>query len=179
MWEVAFFPVPEEIIYSFLVYYLLDKRDWFTINFLPLGSRYGFFNYTFTYFVSLGVIQKRVTKVNFKYFNENFEEAWLFEKFIFDLDASSYSFKITCILSRQLISFKKMVVSSAKFTFSISWSPIYISLIILLALIQLGSTSATIMYKSIENRHAWQTSCVRMKESDRRPFILILDWILV
>ena len=75
MWEVAFFPVPEEIIYSFLVYYLLDKRDWFTINFLPLGSRNGFFNYTFTYFVSLGVIQERVTKVNFKYFNENFEEA--------------------------------------------------------------------------------------------------------
>ena len=56
------------------------------------------FCYTFTYFVPFGVIENRVTKVNFKYFNGNFAEAWLFEKFIIELDASSYSFKITCIL---------------------------------------------------------------------------------
>ena len=31
--EVVFFPVPEEIIYSLLVYYFLDKRAWFTIIF--------------------------------------------------------------------------------------------------------------------------------------------------
>ena len=134
---------------------------------------------TFTYFVSFGVIENRVTKVNFKYFNGNFAEAWLFEKFIFELDVSSYSFKITCILSRQVISLKKMVVLSAKFTILISWSPICIPLILLLALMKLASTSAAIMYKSIENRHPWQTSRVRVKGSDRRPFILILDWILV
>ena len=81
IWEVVFFPVPEKIVYSFLVYYFLNKRVWFTINFLPLFNR--------------------VTTVNSKYFNGNFAEAWLFEKFIFELDASSYSFKITCILSRQ------------------------------------------------------------------------------
>ena len=44
IWEVKFFPIPEEIAYSFLMYYLLDKRVWFTIIFfLPLSSRYGFF----------------------------------------------------------------------------------------------------------------------------------------
>ena len=111
------------------------------------------FCYTFTYFVPFGVIENRVTKVNFKYFNGNFAEAWLFEKFIFELDASSYSFKITCILSRQVISLKKMVVLSAKFTILISWSPICIPLILLLELMKLASTAATIMYKSIENRH--------------------------
>ena len=40
---------------------------------------------------------------------EMFAEAWLFEKFLFELDA-------TCILSRQIISLKKMVVSSGKKT---------------------------------------------------------------
>ena len=71
-----------------------------------------FFCYTTTYFVPFGVIENRVTKVNSKYFNGNFHyfvspgwsilflyapvhKAWLFGKFIFELDASSYSFKIT------------------------------------------------------------------------------------
>ena len=110
------------------------------------------FCYAFTYFVPCGVIQNRVTKVNFKYFNENFAKAWLFEKFIFELDASSYSFKITFILSRQVISLKKMVVLSAKFADLISWSPICYPLIFLLALMKLTSTSAAIMHKSIENQ---------------------------
>ena len=67
-----------------------------------------------------------------------------------------------------------MVVSSAKFTILISRSPTCILLILLLALIKLASTSTAIMYKSIENRHLWQTSRVRVKGSDRRPFNLIL-----
>ena len=106
--------------------YLGGRIFWFTIIFLPLSSRYGFFCYTFTYFVPFGVIENRVTKFNFKYFNGNFSEAWLFEKFIFELDASSYSFIITCIWSRQVIPIKKMVVSSVKFTTLISWSPIFV-----------------------------------------------------
>ena len=61
----------------------------------------------------------------------------------------------------------------------ISWSPIYIPLILLLALMKLASTSAAIIYKRIEHRHPWQTSRVRVKGSERRPFTLILDWILV
>ena len=49
----------------------------------------------------------------------------------------------------------------------------------LLALMKLASTSVAIIYKSIENRHPWQTSRVGVKGSDKRPFTLILDWILV
>ena len=155
----------------------MNKRVWFTIIFLPPSSRYGFFAIPSLIFSHLELI---VTKVNFKYFNGNFAETWLYEKFIFELDASSYSFKITCILSRQVISLKKMVMLSAKFTtILISWSPICILLMLLLALMKLASNSATIMYKSIENRHPCQTSRVRVKGSDRRPLFLILDWILV
>ena len=40
-------------------------------------------------------------------------KAWLFGKFILELEASD-SFKITCILVRQVTYLKKMVVSSAK-----------------------------------------------------------------
>ena len=85
---ISFFPVPEEIAYSFLVYFgiaqfwlmyhSLDRRVWFTIIFLPLKESLtmfqvwiGFVWYTFTYFVPFGVIENRVTKVNSKYLNEN------------------------------------------------------------------------------------------------------------
>ena len=191
VWEVVFLPVPEEILYSFLVYFRivytmyhsLDKRVWFTIIFLPLFTLFQIwiFYYAVTYVFSFGVVENRVTKANSKYFNVNCAgpEAWLFEKFIFELDASSYSFKIICLLLKQVISLKKMVVSSAKFTISISSSPICIPLIFLLTLKKLASTSVTIMFKSIENRHPWETSRVRVKGSDRRPFILIFHWILV
>ena len=110
IWEVAFFPVPEEIVYSFLVYYFFDKK---------------------------------------------------------------VSFTMTCILSRQVIFLKKMVVLSAKFTILISWSPICIRLVLLLALMKLPITSAAIKYKTIENRHPWQTSRVRVKGSDRYWWILV------
>ena len=167
VWEVVFFPVPEEIVYYFLVYFeivqissmyhSLNKRVWFTIILLSRKEsltlfQIWFFYYTFTYFVPFGVIENRVTKVKSKYFNGKCAEAWLFEKFIFELDSSSYSFKITYILLRQVISLKKMVVSSAKLIILISWSSICIPLIILLALMKLANTSATIMYKSIENK---------------------------
>ena len=101
--------------------------------------------------------------------------AWLFEKFIFELKAYSYSFKITCILLRQVISPKKMVMSSAKFTNLISWSPICTPFILLSASMKLASTSAAIIYNTHESGHPWQTPCIRVKGSDRRPFILILD----
>ena len=67
-------------------------------------------------------------------------------------------------------------MSSAKFTISISWSPICIPLILLLVLIKLASTLATISYNNMENRH--QTPRIRVKGSGTMPFILILDWIL-
>ena len=105
--------------------------------------------------------------------------AWLFEKFIFELKAYSYSFKITCILLRQVISPEKMVMSSAKFTNLISWSPICTPFIPLLPSMKLTSTSAAIKCNTNESVHPWQTSCVWVKGSDRRPFILVLDWMLV
>ena len=109
VWEVVFFSVPEEFIYSFLVYFGIvsiwplyhsfDKRFWFKIIFLPLKESLTLFQiwifyYTFTYFFLFGVIENRVTKVNFKYFNGNCAEASLFGKLVFELDASPYSFKI-------------------------------------------------------------------------------------
>ena len=49
--------------------------------------------------------------------------AQFFEKIIFELEAFSYSFKMTLSLAKQLILPRKMVVSSAKFIILISWSP--------------------------------------------------------
>ena len=134
-----FFLVPQEIIYSFLVYlgilqispmyHRLYQRVWFTIIFSLFTSQreshsvpaMNFFIYTFTYFVPSGFIKNRVTQVNSKNFNGMFSHfsclGWsilllyapahkdsLFEIFTFELDASSYSFKITCILLWQVIS---------------------------------------------------------------------------
>ena len=124
--KLYFFSVLGEILYSFLVYlgmlqmfYSLDKSVWFTTFFLPLKEsptlfQTWFFCYTFTYFLPFGVIENGVTRVNSKIFNGNFDhfvspgwsilflhaqahKAWLFTKFLFELDASSYSFKSTYI----------------------------------------------------------------------------------
>ena len=105
--------------------------------------------------------------------------AWLFEKFIFELSAFSYSFEITCIPLRQVIYPKKMVMLSAKFTNFISWSPICTPLILLSASMKLASTWPALIYDTDESGHPWRTPCIRVKGSDRRPFILILDWMLV
>ena len=149
-----------------------------------------FYYYTFTYFVPIGVINDRVTKINSKYFNGKLwpfycsgwsilfsyapgHKALLVEMFLLQQDGSSYSFKINCILLRQLISLKKMVVPSAKFAILISWSPIYIPLFRLLTPMKLASTSAAILYNGIESGHLSQTPRIMVKGSDRRPAILI------
>ena len=103
-------------------------------------------------------------------------KACLFEKIIFSARLSlnqfilafSYGFKITCILLRQVISFKKMMILSAKFTILIPLS----------ALAKLASTSTAILYKIIKSRHAWRTH-TNVKGSDMRRFMLILDSILI
>ena len=64
-----------------------------------------------------------------------------------------------------------MVVSSAKFTILISWSPLCITLIILSVLMKLESTSIAIMYNSMNSRHPWETR-INVKGSNRRTFIL-------
>ena len=33
--------------------------------------------------------------------------------------------------------------------------------------------------QTIDSGHPWRTPCIRVKGSDRRPFILIFDWMLV
>ena len=71
-----------------------------------------------------------------------------------------------------------MVVLSARFTILISWSPICIPLILLPALMRLASTSAAILYNIMDSRHPWRTQ-MGVKGSDKRPFILVLDSILV
>ena len=75
-------------------------------------------------------------------------KAWLFEKFIFELEAS-YSFKITCILVRQVISLKKSGGVISKIYCLISWSPICAPLILVSASVKMEGTSATVIYNSM------------------------------
>ena len=156
----------------------------------------GFFLLTFNYFVPFGVIENRFNKINFKYFNGNCDyfscPSWLilflwapphkgfafWKKYLWTSLSFSYSLKITCILLRQVISLKKMVVLSVKVTILIAWSPKSIPLILLLALMRLSCTSAAILYNSLDSWHHLQTH-IGIKGSDRRPFILVLDSILV
>ena len=60
----------------------------------------------------------------------------------------------------------------------ISWAPICIPLILLSALMRLASTSAAVFYKKLDSWHHWRTH-IGVKGSNKRPFILILDSILV
>ena len=71
--------------------------------------------------------------------------AWVFEKFIFELEAF-YSFKITCILVRQVISLKKNGGVISKIYCLILWSPICTPLILVSASVKMAGTSATATY---------------------------------
>ena len=73
---------------------------------------------------------------------------WLLEKLIFELEAS-YSFKITCILVRQVISLKKIGGVIGKIYCLVSCSPIRTPLILLSALMKMTSTSTTVVYNSV------------------------------
>ena len=114
----------------------------------------------------------------FYFYMYNPIQAWLLKNYLWTSLSFSYSLKITCILLRQVISLKKMVVLSVKFTILISWSPICIPLILLSALMRLASTSATILYNSLDSWHIG-VEHTGVKGSDRRPFTLILDSMLV
>ena len=121
--------------------------------------------FTMNYFVPIGVIKDRTTKMYPKYFNgklwpyhlscfinsflyDQACKAWLFEKLVFELEAS-YSFKITCILVRQVISLKKIGGVISKIYCLVSWSPICTPLILLSALMKMASTSTTVIYNSM------------------------------
>ena len=75
-------------------------------------------------------------------------KAWLFEKFIFELQAF-YSFKITCILIRQVISLKKNGGFISKIYCLILWCRICTLLIFVSASVKMASTSATVAYNSM------------------------------
>ena len=91
---------------------------------ISLCSRYVFFYYTITYLSRLELLRIELPKLTPSilmkscdhsicpgwltlFFYAPAHEAW----FIFELDASSYSFKVNCILLRQVISLKNMVVT--------------------------------------------------------------------
>ena len=124
-----------------------------------------FFCETMTYyFVPIGVIKDRIKKgypkhLNGKlwpyhmscfinsFFYDPATKAWLFEKFIFEL--TFYSFKITCILVRQVISLKKNGGVISKIYCLILWSPICTPLVLVSASVKMGSASATVTYNSM------------------------------
>ena len=74
--------------------------------------------------------------------------AWLFEKLIFELEGF-YSFKITCILVRHVISLKKNGSVISKTYCLILWSPICTPLIFVSASVKMAGTSATVTYNSM------------------------------
>ena len=95
---------------------------------------------------ALQVFQCTVLSISFVlvyhfFFYRLVHKVWIFEKFVFELEAFSCVFKIDCILVFQLISTnKKMVVSSGKFNIFFSWSPICTPLILVLASMKIAST---------------------------------------
>ena len=118
-----------------------------------------------TYSVPIGVMKDRLAKMYPKYLNGKLwpyhsscfinsflydpaNKAWLFEKFIFELEVS-YSFKITCILVRQVISVKKSGSVISKIYCLVSWSPICSHLILVSASVKKAGTSATVIYNSM------------------------------
>ena len=66
-----------------------------------------------------------------------------------------------------------------KIYFVTSWSPISTPLILASASMKMASASASVIYNSIESGYPWRTPHTRVKRSDRRSFILILELISV
>ena len=71
-------------------------------------------------------------------------KAWFYEKFIFVIE-TSYSFKITCILVRQLIPLKENGGVLSKIYYLISWSSICTHLILVSASVKMTGTSTTVI----------------------------------
>ena len=69
-------------------------------------------------------------------------KVWIFDQFVFELEAFPCPFKIDCILVFQLMSLNKkmLVVSSGKFNILISWSDVCTPLILVSAPMKIGST---------------------------------------
>ena len=72
----------------------------------------------------------------------------LFEKFLFEVEAF-YSFKITCILVRHIISFKKNGGAISKICCLILWSPFCTPLTLVLPSVKMAVTSPTVICNSM------------------------------
>ena len=137
-------------------YFFIPKR-------VALCSECFFLNFLLNYelFCPNRSYQDRITKMQPKYLNgklwpyqlscfiisflhDPVNTTWFFKNFIFELEAS-YSFKITCILVRQLIPLTKNVGVIGKIYCLISWSPICTPLILVSASVKMAGTSATVM----------------------------------
>ena len=116
------FMINFRIVYIWPIYQSLEKRIWFTILFqvnlqwFILSkfwlSRIELSKSTPSFLMEMWPYHLSCFINSFLY--DPACKAWLFEKFIFELEAS-YSFKITCILVRQIILLRKLVMPSAKF----------------------------------------------------------------
>ena len=116
-------------------------------------------------FSTCPVIKDRISKIYPKYLNGKLwpyhlscfinsflyypaNKAWLFKKFIFELEAF-YSFKVTCILVRQVISLQKNGDVISKIYYLILWSPICTPLTLVSASVKMAGTSARVTYNSM------------------------------
>ena len=144
---------------------LPKKREWVWIERGGGVFQGGWYpNAHYDYFVSFEVIEKRFTKIKFKYFNGNCNYS---NGQVYALPHKSLAFCKTflwtsffvfnCILLRQAISLKKMVVLSVKFTILFSRSPVCIPLILLSALMRLAGTSAAVLHNILDSRHHCRT----------------------
>ena len=104
-------------------------------------------------------------------------KAWIYEKFVFELEAFSFDFKIDCILLWQLISLdKKMVVSSGKLHiyFMISYLYLYNP--------RVGINKnckyfiAALIYNNIESGHPQWTPIIRVKYLDKEIIYFKFRW---
>ena len=99
--------------------------------------------------------------------------SWFFEKFIYKLEAFSY-IRIGLSLEKHLMSLQAM------FTILTFGSPVCIYTFNPLPLsLKWVATLVATTYRNMESRQSYKTThMMRMKESERRPFLLFLDWIL-
>ena len=139
-WSIVFassFMISFSIVNIWPIYQSLDKRTWFFFFFffipkwVPLCSKFWFFAKLWLILSQLELSKTELPKCTPRILMENYDHITcpvllilfymtqrvmlgFFKKLIFELEAS-YRFKTTCILVRQVISLKKLVVLSAKF----------------------------------------------------------------
>ena len=139
------------------MYHSLETRIWFLIIFSPIKESLTLFQIWFFCQPSIILSHLELSRIDlpkltssilmeivtipfvlvdeFYFCMHHPIKAWLWTSLYF-----SYSLKITFNLLRQVISLKKMMVLSVKFTILISWPPICIPLILLSALMKLART---------------------------------------